>query len=132
MTPYVQMLAGRMRPEAQGAFSYDYSRFAKDPAVAFALTLVFGIVGGESYYVGDYKRGILMTLGLLSGIGLFITVPMWITRCCTIVGECEAYNDHLAYALAWQYGAADGPAPQPPAPSARPTIGGLPMRAPAR
>jgi len=56
---------------------------------------------------------------------------MWIARCFTITGECEAYNDYLAYMLAYRY-LPTGIAPQPPQPpqppqgSPRPTIGGLP------
>lgn len=134
MTPYAQMLQSHIRPESQGAFYYEYQRYAKDPSVATALTIFLGIVGGEAYYFGDYKRGILMTLALFSGVGTLITIPLWIVRCFTITGECEAYNDYLAYALAYRYFAAEGLAtPQPPqssvaAPNApRPTITGLPV-----
>ncbi|HEV7180324.1 MAG TPA: hypothetical protein VGN11_10635 [Candidatus Baltobacteraceae bacterium] len=136
MTPYAQMLLAHIRPESQGAYAYEYRQFAKDPSIGLILTILLGIVGGEAYYMGDYKRGILMTLGLFSGIGLFVTVPMWIARCFTISGECEAYNDYLAYMLAFRYApdAIDAPQPphppqQAPAPGARPNIGGVPMRA---
>src|SRR5580658_7287279 len=98
------MLAAGMRHEAQPTFAYEYQRYAKDPALAFVLTLVLGVVGGESYYLGNYARGVLMSIALFTGVGLFITVPMWIVRCFTIQNECEAHNDYLAYCLAFRYG----------------------------
>ena len=133
MTPYVQALLQYVRPESQGAFWYDYRRFAKDPNLALMLTILLGVVGGEAYYMGQWKRGILMTLALFSGIGMFISVPMWIVRCFTISGECELYNDYLAYALVHRYlpvgTAAEPPQPAPPQqPTRRPNIGGFPMR----
>lgn len=136
MTPYAQMLALRMRPEAQATFAYEYQRYAKDPGLALVLTIVLGVVGGESYYIGNYVRGILMSIALFTGIGALVAVPMWIVRCFTITGEVETYNDYVAYALALRYGAyqnADAgempPAPpQPPqAARTRPNIGGLPV-----
>ena len=135
MTPYAQMLAVRMPPQAQATFAYEYQRYAKDPSLALVLTIALGIVGGESYYIGNYVRGILMSLALFTGIGVFITIPLWIVRCFTITGECETYNDYLAYALALRYGSFEpesAQAPPPPesprAPSrVRPVIGGLPM-----
>lgn len=135
MTPYAAMIAVQMRPEAQTTFAYEYQRYAKDPTLAFVLTLVLGVVGGESYYLGNYMRGILMSLALFTGVGLFVTVPMWICRCFTIQNECEAYNDCVAYTLAlryWPYEARNDerpPAPpQAPQPTrVRPDIGGLPM-----
>lgn len=133
MTPYARMLAIGMRPEAQATFAYEYQRYAKDPTVAFVLTLVLGVVGGESYYLGNYARGILMSLALFTGIGLFVTVPMWICRCFTVQGECDAYNDYVAYSLALRYwpqqtSEEHPPAPPPgPQPVRRPNIGGLPM-----
>ncbi|HLX25725.1 MAG TPA: hypothetical protein VKR05_01930 [Candidatus Cybelea sp.] len=135
MTPYAQMLALTMRPEAQATFDYEYRRYAKDPTIALALTLLLGIVGGESYYMGNYVRGILMSIALFTGIGVLVTIPMWIVRCFTIQNECDIYNDYIAYALAFRYGsygpdatATAGP-PAPPAPPnrVRPNIGGLPM-----
>ncbi|MBV8153188.1 MAG: TM2 domain-containing protein [Candidatus Eremiobacteraeota bacterium] len=136
MTPYALSIAQRLRPEAQATFAYEYQRYSKDPNLALVLTIVLGIVGGESYYMGNYVRGILMSIALFTGIGVFVTIPMWIVRCFTIVGECETYNDYVAYALALRYGAYDEqtaefpPAPPPAPPSQarrRPTIGGLPM-----
>jgi hypothetical protein len=135
LTPYAQMLAVQMRPEAQATFAYEYQRYAKDPTLAFVLTCVLGLVGGESYYLGNYIRGILMTLALFSGIGLFVTVPMWICRCFTIQNECEAYNDCVAFSLALRYWPREAHSDeQPPAPPqgpqpvrARANIGGLPM-----
>lgn len=134
MTPYAQMLAVRLRPEAQATFAYEYQRYAKDPVLAFVLTLVLGVVGGESYYLGNYIRGILMSLALFTGIGLFVTVPMWICRCFTVQNECEGYNDWVAYALAMRYwpiaNARDGPPPEPPAPQGTRApyhVGGLPV-----
>lgn len=132
MTPYAQMLLAHVRPETQAAYAYEYRQYAKDPSVALMLTILLGVVGGESYYIGDAKRGILMTIALFTGIGLFVTVPMWIARCFTITGDCEAYNDYLAYMLAYRYSPETIPAPEPPAgANSRPVIGGLPMRAPA-
>lgn len=131
MTPYVETLLQYVRPESQGAFVYDYRRFAKDPNLALILTILLGIVGGEAYYMGEWKRGILMGLALLSGVGVFISVPMWIVRCFTITNECESYNDYLAYMLAYRY-LPLGTAPEPPQPvtpanrNGRPNIGGLP------
>jgi hypothetical protein len=135
LTPYAQMLAVQMRPEAQATFAYEYQRYAKDPTLAFVLTLVLGVVGGESYYLGNYVRGILMSLALFTGVGLFVTVPMWICRCFTIQGECDAYNDCIAYSLAlryWPYEARNDEQPptppQAPQPTrVRPSIGGVPM-----
>ena len=135
MTPYAQMLAVQLRPEAQATFAYEYNRYAKDPILAFCLTLVLGVVGGESYYLGNYVRGVLMSLALFTGIGLFITIPLWIVRCFTIQNECDNFNDYVAYSLAQQYWprepmASDGPPAPPQAPQtprARPTLGGLPM-----
>ena len=138
MTPYAQMLAVQLRPEAQATYNYEYQRYAKDSTVALMLTLLLGIVGGEAYYFGDYKRGILMTLGLLSGVGLFITVPVWIVRCFTVQNECETYNDYLAYTLALRYWPnADSRVtpPEPPIqqqPSRRANISGPPMRVAGR
>src|SRR5579863_6286779 len=131
MTPYVEMLLAYVRPEGQGAFVYEYRRFAKDSNLALMLTVILGIVGGESYYMGNWKRGFWMTVAMLSGVGMFISVPMWIVRCFTITGECESYNDYLAYTLAYRYLPA-GTAPEPPSPPqpqpsyARAPIGGLP------
>jgi hypothetical protein len=130
-----------MRPEAQATFAYEYHRYAKDSQVAFMLTLFLGIVGGECYYLGNYMRGVLMSLALFTGIGLFVTVPMWICRCFTVQNECDIYNDFLAYSLALRYwprepvagayeAAPPSPpqAPQPPPTSrVRPNIGGVPM-----
>ncbi len=140
MTPYAQMLAAGMRHEAQPTFAYEYQRYAKDPALAFVLTLVLGVVGGESYYLGNYARGVLMSIALFTGVGLFITVPMWIVRCFTIQNECEAYNDCVAYMLAsryWMsgYNGAEVPPVPPSGPEpmrVRPNIGGVPMPTPTR
>jgi len=132
MTPYAQMLLAQLPANAQGAFDYDYRRYAKDSAVAFVLTILFGVVGGEAYYMGSYKRGILMTIALFTGVGLFVTVPMWIARCFTIMNECETYNDYLAYSLACRFYQPQAQTPEPPVQSAtqaRPTIAGVPMRA---
>jgi hypothetical protein len=131
MTPYVELLVQYVRPESQGAFIYDFRRFAKDPNVALLLTVVLGIIGGEAYYMGEWKRGILMTLAMLSGIGMMISVPVWIARCFTITSECETYNDFLAYSLAYRY-LPLGTAPEPPQPAApqkraRPNIRNLPV-----
>ena len=131
MTPYVETLLQYVRPESQGAFVYDYRRFAKDPNLALVLTILLGIVGGESYYMGEWKRGILMTVALLSGVGVLVSGPMWIVRCFTIMNECESYNDYLAYMLAYRY-LPVGTAPEPPQPvqgptnRTRPNITGLP------
>lgn len=136
MSPYAQMLATHLRPETQATFAYEYQRYAKDPSIALALTLVLGIVGGESYYLGNYIRGILMSIALFTGIGVLITIPMWICRCFTIQNEIESFNDFVAYSLALAYWPRDTqnsfeqpPAPPqaPQAPRARPTLGGLPM-----
>ena len=136
VTPYAQMLALRMRPEAQATFAYEYQRYSKDPSLALMLTIFLGIVGGESYYIGNYVRGILMSIALFTGFGVLITIPMWIVRCFTITGEVETYNDYVAYALALRYGdytdaqAADLPPapPQPPQQArARRPISGLPV-----
>jgi hypothetical protein len=131
MTPYVQLLMQYIRPESQGAFYYDFRRFAKDPNVALLLTILLGLVGGEAYYMGEWKRGILMTIAMLSGIGMMISVPVWIARCFTISSECETYNDFLAYTLAYRY-LPQGTAPQPPQPATpqnrtRPNISNLPV-----
>lgn len=132
MTPYAQLLANDLRPECRAAFAYEYERYAKDPTLAQLLTVLLGIVGGEAYYFGDYKRGVLMTLALLSGVGLFISIPLWVVRCFTIGGECESYNDYVAYALACRYMTTEGlrAAPQPPYAQSAPRapIGGVPMR----
>jgi hypothetical protein len=81
--------------------------------------------------MGNWKPGILMSLAFMTGVGLVISVPMWIVRCFTIAGECEAYNDELAYLLAWRYydGAANDAQPPEAQTRQRPLIGGLPMRA---
>ncbi len=134
MTPYAQMLLAYIRPESQGVFAYEYRQNAKDPSIALILTILLGVVGGESYYMGNFKRGILMTVALFTGMGLFVTVPMWIVRCFTITGECESYNDYLAYMLAIRYSGNAGEGPEPPQPvqknaNGRPTISGFPMRA---
>ena len=139
MTPYAQMIGSHLRPEAQATYAYEYRRYSKDPAIAAILTIVLGLVGGESYYFGDWKRGILFTLSLFSGIGLMITIPMWIVRIFTISNEVEAHNDYLAYLLACRYWPQTqfGEVPEPPAaPSQarqnaqqppRPPIVGVPM-----
>ncbi len=132
MTPYVEMLIPYIRPESQGAFVYDYRRYAKDPTVALMLTLMLGLVGGEAYYMGEWKRGILMALAFMTGVGLFVSVPMWIVRCFTITGECETYNDYLAYMLAYRYVPEGIATPQPPQPYRTRNISGLPMCVAAR
>jgi hypothetical protein len=128
MTPYAQMLLSYIRPEAQGVYAYEYQRYAKDSVVAMMLTVFLGLVGGEGYYLGDWKRGFWMTLALLSGIGCMISVPLWIVRCFTIQNDCEAYNDYVAWMLAYRYLPVN--TPQPPEPMTttgkRPRIGGLP------
>ncbi len=130
MTPYAQMLLAYVRPEAQGVYAYEYDRYAKDSAVAQVLTIFFGIVGGEAYYIGDWKRGLWMTIALFTGVGMFISVPLWIARIFTIQGECDAYNDYVAWALACRYlpltNAVEPPQPVTPS-GKRPNIGGLPM-----
>src|ERR1700739_1993949 len=103
MTPYAQMLLSYIRPEAQGVYTYEYDRYAKDPSGALMLTVCLGIFGGEGYYFGEWKRGVWMTLAFLSGVGLFVSIPIWIVRCFTIQNECETYNDYLAYMLAYRY-----------------------------
>ena len=146
MTPYAQMLAVQMRPEAQPTFAYEYQRYSKDPVLAFVLTVLLGIVGGESYYLGNYARGILMSIAMFTGIGLIVTVPMWIVRCFTIQNEVEGYNDYVAYLLACRYWPGPTPSnvvpgpnaaqpqgppapPEPPMAAARvrPNISNLPM-----
>ncbi|HTU83751.1 MAG TPA: TM2 domain-containing protein [Candidatus Acidoferrales bacterium] len=136
MTPYAQMLAVQLRPEAQPTYAYEYHRYSKDPTLAFVLTLLLGIVGGESYYLGNYVRGVLMSFALLSGVGLIVTIPLWIVRCFTIQNECEGYNDYVAYLLALRYWPQRTESTeQPPAPPespmpttrTRPNVGGLPM-----
>jgi TM2 domain len=136
VTPYAQMLALRMRPEAQATFAYEYQRYSKDPNLALLLTIFLGIVGGESYYIGNYVRGILMSIALFTGIGVLVTIPLWIVRCFTITGEVETYNDYVAYALALRYGdyadaqAVDLPPAPPQSPQqarARRSISGLPV-----
>jgi hypothetical protein len=130
MTPYAQMLLSYIRPESQGVFAYEYQRYAKDSSVAFMLTLFLGLFGGEGYYFGEWKRGFWMTLAFFSGVGLFVSIPLWIVRMFTIHNDCEAYNDYLAWMLAYRYLPTNG-APPPPEPvtanGKRPTIGGLPM-----
>jgi hypothetical protein len=132
MTPYAQMLLSYIRPEAQGVYAYEYQRYAKDPIVALTLTVFFGLFGGEGYYFGEWKRSVWMTIAFFSGMGLFISVPIWIVRCFTIQNDCESYNDYIAYMLAIRY-LPQGTAPQPPEPMTasgcgkRPRIGGLPM-----
>ena len=134
MTPYAQMIAAGMRPEAQSTFAYEYQRYSKDSTLAFVLTLVLGVVGGEAYYLGNYARAILMTIALFTGVGLFITVPMWIVRCFTVQNEVESYNDYVAYMLASRYwsvgfnGAQVPPAPpSAPEPARMRTVSGVPM-----
>jgi hypothetical protein len=130
MTPYAQMLLSYVRPESQGVYAYEYQRYAKDPIVALMLTVFLGLFGGEGYYFGNWKRGVWMTIALFSGIGMFISVPLWIVHCLTIQNDCETYNDYLAYMLAYRY-LPQGTAPQPPQPVSNsnraPRIGGLPM-----
>ena len=132
MTPYAQMLYSYVRPEAQGIYTYEYDRYAKDGAVALMLTVFLGLVGGESYYMGDYKRAILMTIALFTGVFTLITVPLWIVRCFTIQNECDTYNDWVAWSLAHRY-LANPQAMQPPQPPQQPSaatqraIGGLPV-----
>ncbi|HTX58670.1 MAG TPA: TM2 domain-containing protein [Verrucomicrobiae bacterium] len=136
MTPYAQMIGSHLPPQAQATYAYEYRRYAKDPGVALMLTIFLGIVGGESYYIGDWKRGILMSIALFTGIGVLVTIPMWIVRCFTISGECDAHNDYLAYLLAYRYWPQGqfGAVPEPPvsptqtAPQPRPNISGLPMQ----
>jgi hypothetical protein len=129
MTPYAQMLLSYVRPESQGIYAYEYQRYAKDPIVALMLTVFLGIFGGEGYYFGEWKRGVWMTIAFFTGVGLFISVPIWIVRCFTIQNDCETYNDYLAWTLAHRY-LPEQNAPQPPEPMSngkRPSIGGLPM-----
>jgi hypothetical protein len=130
MTPYAQMLLSYIRPEAQGVYAYEYQRYAKDSLVALVLTVFFGLFGGEGYYLGDWKRGFWMTIAFFSGVGLFVSLPIWIARCFTIQNDCEAYNDYLAWVLAYRYLPNEN-APAPPEPTMaggkRPRIGGLPM-----
>lgn len=140
MTPYAQTLVEYVPANAQAAFAYDCNRYGKDPSTALLLTLLLGWIGGEAYYMGEFKRGIWFAIAAITGIGMMITVPMWIVRCFTIQNECELYNDHLAYGLACRYAgfypymqAAPGQpqqaAPVPPpaaAPQQRRTIGGVP------
>lgn len=134
MTPYASAIGAQLRPEAQAAYAYEYRRYAKDPQLALIFAVALGIVGGESYYFGEWKRGVLMSLAFLTGIGLIVTVPMWIVRCFTIQNECEAYNDELAYYVACSYWAAPEEIPHPPQnpthayrAASRPPISGLPM-----
>lgn len=134
MTPYARAIGVQLPPEAQATFAYEYQRYAKDPTLALVFTIVLGIVGGESYYFGEWKRGVLMSLAFFTGIGLIVTVPMWIVRCFTIQNECDAYNDEMAYYVACRYWRqpADVPAPPQSAPTAavkyaRPPISGVPM-----
>jgi hypothetical protein len=135
VTPYAQMIASRMPAHTQATFAYEYQRYAKDPNLALALTILLGIVGGESYYIGNYVRGILMSIALFTGIGVLVTIPMWIVRCFTIAGECETYNDYVAYTLALRYGSFENESWQAPPPPeeprtqsrVRPNIGGVPV-----
>ena len=130
MTPYAHMLLAYVRPEAQGVYAYEYDRYSKDSVVALVLTVFFGLFGGEAYYIGDWRRGLWMTIAFFSGIGMFISVPLWIARIFTIQSECEAYNDYVAWALACRYlpqtNAVEPPQPVPPR-GKRPNIGGLPV-----
>lgn len=129
MTPYAHMLLSYVRPESQGVYAYEYQRYAKDPTLALLLTVLLGLFGGEGYYFGNWKRGVWMTLAFFSGVGLFVSVPLWIVRCFTVQNDCETYNDYLAWSLAYRYLPAQN-APEPPEPMStgkRPPLGGLPM-----
>lgn len=135
MTPYANAIGAQLPPEAQATFAYEYARYAKDPSLALLFTVIFGLVGGESYYIGDWKRGLLMSILLFTGIGVLITLPMWIVRCFTIQNEVEAYNDEMAYYIAYRFQRMPNEIPEPPraaAPNAarrytRVPISGLPM-----
>jgi hypothetical protein len=79
-----------------------------------------------------------MSIALFTGVGLFVTIPLWIVRCFTVQNECESYNDYVAYSLAMLYwpresnNVAQPPAPpeapqHPQSARVRPNIGGVPM-----
>lgn len=130
MTPYAEMLMNYLPAECRPTFVYECRQYGKDPLLAFLLQIFAGLFGVADFYLGYIARGVLMALGTISGIGMLITVPIWLYRICTIWFDTEAENDALAYALAYRYLAAGaqqhGVEPPPPPARPRPNIGGLP------
>jgi TM2 domain-containing membrane protein YozV len=130
MTPYAEMLMNYLPAECRPVFAYECREYGKDPLLAFLLQIFCGLFGIADFYLGNITRGLLTAIGTISGIGLIITVPIWLYRMCTIWFDTEAENDALAYALAYRYLAAGtfrGPEPPPPPIRPRPNISGVPM-----
>ena len=120
MTPYAEMLMNYLPAECRPAFAFECREYGKDPLLALLLQMFGGLFGVADFYLGNIARGILMAIGTISGIGVVITVPVWLYHCCTIWFDTEADNDAIAYALAYRYLAA-GYVPRPgTAPAADP------------
>jgi TM2 domain-containing membrane protein YozV len=121
MTPYADMLMNYLPAECRPTFAYECRQYGKDPLLAILLQMFGGLFGFADFYLGYYTRGLLMALGTFSGVGLILTIPLWIYRCCTVWFDTEAENDALSYALAFRYLAAGTwRGPEPPAPPIRP------------
>jgi TM2 domain-containing membrane protein YozV len=130
MTPYAEMLMNYLPAECRPAFAFECREYGKDPLLALLLQMFGGLFGVADFYLGNIARGVLMAIGTISGIGVVITVPVWLYRCCVVWFDTEADNDAVAYALAYRYLAAGtfrGPEPPPPPIRPRPNITGVPM-----
>ena len=115
--------AGRRSPTSA-------AQYGKDPLLALLLQMFGGLFGVADFYLGNVARGILMAIGTISGIGVVITVPLWLYRCCTSGSTREADNDA---SLTRSPTATSPPlrsaAPnrRPPPIRTRPNISGVPM-----
>ncbi len=128
MNPYISNLALQLSPDQQAWFAYESRRNRKDPALAFALDLVFGLFGAHDFYLGNITRGVLMLIGTTSGVGALITVPIWLISLFGVYRDTESYNDAVDYwLLSWAFaGTQIPPAPAPQRGRTGATIGGLP------
>jgi TM2 domain-containing membrane protein YozV len=138
MTPYAELLINYLPAECRPTFAYECRHYGKDPLLAFLLQIFGGLFGVADFYLGNVARGVLMLVGTFSGLGMIVTVPIWLYKICTIWFDAEAENDAIAYALAWRYfslaanGTYHAPEPPPPPPRPRPNISGLPATRPAQ
>jgi TM2 domain-containing membrane protein YozV len=117
-----------LTPQGLAWFEMQSNRYRREPALAFALCLVLGILGAHDFYLGDRTRGTLMLIGTLSGIGVFITLPLWLISIFTVWRDCDEYNDAVDYwLLSWAQAGTPTPPQPPPQPKARRPIGGMPV-----
>ena len=86
-------------PAEQAQFESAYARQRKDPTVALLLSIFFGGLGVDRFYIGDIGLGVakLLTLG---GAVIWTIVDWFLIRSATAAKNTEAIREVRASILA--------------------------------